>query len=151
MNRREVVRLGVIGIGAAICSNCGSDGATTPDAVEGTGTTMCGADLCLDLTHAANAALSHVDGARAINAGAAKLIVVRTVVAPAAFVVLTRVCTHNGCGVGWDPAVQEFKCPCHGSRFALDGTVTREPASSPLSKFDSMFDEATQTLTIKLG
>ena len=43
---------------------------------------------------------------------------------------ISRVCTHLGCIV--QPGPQGFECPCHGSRFARDGTVTRGPAPKPL-------------------
>ena len=153
MNRRDVVRLGVLGVGTALCG-CGGGGGDDPpvDALDpAAGTAMCGADLCLDLTHPANAALLAVDGARAISVTGDKLIVVRTAASPAAFAVLSRVCTHNGCGVNFDPALQQLRCPCHGSRFALDGSVTREPALAPLEQYASTFDDATQTLTIRLA
>jgi Rieske Fe-S protein len=47
------------------------------------------------------------------------------------FVGLSSVCTHQGCNVG---TIEngEIVCPCHGSRFALDGTVVNPPAPSPL-------------------
>lgn len=43
---------------------------------------------------------------------------------------ISTVCTHLGCivkkeGVG-------FACPCHGSRFGLDGAVTKGPAPKAL-------------------
>jgi nitrite reductase/ring-hydroxylating ferredoxin subunit len=41
-------------------------------------------------------------------------------------------CTHSGCGV--TPVAGEgFHCPCHGSDFAADGTVTRGPAQRDLT------------------
>lgn len=43
---------------------------------------------------------------------------------------LSAVCTHQGCLVDVDGA--ELACPCHGSRFALDGSVVQGPASRPL-------------------
>jgi cytochrome b6-f complex iron-sulfur subunit len=42
-------------------------------------------------------------------------------------------CTHKGCVVEWKTDGQEFVCPCHGSKFAVDGTVTNGPATTPLA------------------
>ena len=43
---------------------------------------------------------------------------------------VSTVCTHLGCIVKRDG--QSFSCPCHGSRFALDGTVEKGPAPKAL-------------------
>ncbi len=44
-------------------------------------------------------------------------------------------CTHLGCTFPWNPNDQQFQCPCHGSRYAPDGTVIRGPAPLPLKLF----------------
>jgi cytochrome b6-f complex iron-sulfur subunit len=41
-------------------------------------------------------------------------------------------CTHLGCTFPWNGRDQEFQCPCHGSRYAPDGSVVRGPAPLPL-------------------
>lgn len=41
-------------------------------------------------------------------------------------------CTHQGCIISHDPERQCWQCPCHGSRFALDGTVLQGPAIAAL-------------------
>ena len=47
------------------------------------------------------------------------------------YVGLSATCTHQGCTVG-EVADGTINCPCHGSRFNLDGTVANGPASEPL-------------------
>ena len=49
-------------------------------------------------------------------------------------------CTHAGCAL----AVKNggIECPCHGSKFALDGSVVHGPAVEPL---------ATRPVTVKGG
>ena len=42
-------------------------------------------------------------------------------------------CPHLGCSYDFDTAKQHFLCPCHGSEFALDGSVLHGPASASLS------------------
>jgi nitrite reductase/ring-hydroxylating ferredoxin subunit len=43
---------------------------------------------------------------------------------------ISTICTHLGCVV--KPTTEGFECPCHGSRFAADGEVTRGPAPKAL-------------------
>ena len=48
------------------------------------------------------------------------------------FTAFSTVCPHLGCIV---EALEEgFTCPCHNSRFALDGEVINGPAAEPLRK-----------------
>lgn len=53
---------------------------------------------------------------------------------------VSPVCTHIGCQVGWNQAERSWDCPCHGSRFAPDGTVIHGPAVQPLEPIVASFD-----------
>jgi cytochrome b6-f complex iron-sulfur subunit len=46
------------------------------------------------------------------------------------FTAFSLVCTHLGCTV--ETASEGFACPCHGSRFDLQGRVTSGPAGKSL-------------------
>lgn len=48
--------------------------------------------------------------------------------------VVSAVCTHLKCIVQFNNAEKSWDCPCHGSRFALDGSVLEGPAWEPLQQ-----------------
>lgn len=67
---------------------------------------------------------------RLLRRGARKIAAARA--ADGTLVLRSATCTHLGCVVAWNGAERTWDCPCHGSRFAPDGTVLNGPAITPL-------------------
>ncbi len=66
------------------------------------------------------------------------------------FNALSAVCTHAGCLItNFDSGSSQFVCPCHGSRYDVNGNVVSGPAPSPLQKYQAQF--ASDTLTVNVG
>lgn len=47
--------------------------------------------------------------------------------------VVDTTCTHMGCELNWNTAEHSWDCPCHGSRFDVDGKVIEGPALRALN------------------
>ncbi len=55
---------------------------------------------------------------------------------------LSMVCTHLGCIFAWVPTNNRFECPCHGSKFQLNGKYIEGPAPRNLDRFVLTVDTA---------
>ena len=47
-------------------------------------------------------------------------------------IAVSATCSHLGCLVGFNDAERSWDCPCHGSRFDIDGAILQGPAVTPL-------------------
>ena len=85
---------------------------------------------------------SHVDSLDGVQAGTGAVIRVRgeqwAVYRDEAGTLqaLSARCTHLGCIVRFNDAEGAWECPCHGSRFDVDGSVIQGPANKPLQHKD---------------
>jgi Rieske Fe-S protein len=50
---------------------------------------------------------------------------------------VSAVCTHMKCIVNWNKEAKSWDCPCHGSRFTVDGQVLEGPAIANLPKTET--------------
>jgi len=80
-----------------------------------------------------NEALKKVGGSVVVETDDDKIIIAHT--GEASYVACSAVCTHRGCLVEYQHESQQFRCPCHQARFALDGKVLRGPARKPLREY----------------
>lgn len=51
------------------------------------------------------------------------------------FMALYRKCPHLGCSVPWCPPAKWFECPCHGSKYSVNGEYRDGPAPRSLDQF----------------
>lgn len=126
-DRRAVLAVGVLASATAAC------GAPSGSGAAGTGDFAPGRPVDGGVVGGPGTVLGPAD---AIPPGGG-------VVYPRLAVVVTRtttgevrgfsaVCPHDGCLVS-EVVDAAIVCPCHGSRFDLDGAVTRGPALGPLA------------------
>jgi Rieske Fe-S protein len=66
------------------------------------------------------------------------------------FFAVTSRCPHQGCTVDtYDPGERALVCPCHLSRFRVDGTLINGPATVPLTAYRTTFD-GSNTVAIEI-
>ena len=65
--------------------------------------------------------------------------------------VVSLTCTHLACTVQWNDAEDTWDCPCHGSRFSIDGDVLEGPATQPLQRLESDGSKPGETSTATQG
>ncbi len=53
---------------------------------------------------------------------------------PSGPLALSRTCPHLGCRVTYNPVRNQFICPCHQSRFSLEGKYIAGPAKKDLKR-----------------
>lgn len=47
---------------------------------------------------------------------------------------ISSVCSHAKCNIAWNSAEKTWDCPCHGSRFNINGVVVNAPAVNDLNR-----------------
>jgi Rieske Fe-S protein len=117
--------LGLIATALAACTTYGKK----PEAAGDTATTAAPATGAPGAPAPANAVAKIAD----VAVGSGVIVDDLVVTQPSAgeFKGFSSTCTHAGCTVA-EVADGTINCPCHGSKFNLDGTVANGPATKPL-------------------
>lgn len=53
------------------------------------------------------------------------------------FHLVSAQCPHMGCIVHWNSGEKSWDCPCHGSRFSMEGKILEGPAISDLQRYST--------------
>ena len=69
-----------------------------------------------------------------IDAELARLFEARMEAAADMLTPIPRRCPHLGCALRYNGAEHTWDCPCHGSRFAADGTLIDNPATGDIKR-----------------
>jgi cytochrome b6-f complex iron-sulfur subunit len=64
-------------------------------------------------------------------------------------IALYRLCTHEHCLIKWIDLNHRYECPCHGSKFKIDGTYIEGPAPRHLDRYHMTitFEDGTTATT----
>lgn len=65
------------------------------------------------------------------------------------YVAVTAECGHWGCTVDWAAGLEQWTCPCHGSRFDKDGQIVEGPADEPLIRLPAVLVADVLQITIE--
>ena len=64
--------------------------------------------------------------------------------------VFSATCTHLGCQVLWDSDAKQFKCPCHGGAYAVNGDVVAGPPPRALQTIDARIDGNDDSVLVRV-
>ena len=118
-DRREVIRIVGVGVGAVIAALAGGSLKPKRSAANAI------------IAKVADVKIGDVKAFTAMDGSPAMLF--RTKAGVFAY---SRICTHQGCTVNYDSLANELACPCHGARFdpTNGAKVVAGPAPQPLPK-----------------
>ncbi len=122
LDRREFLSQAMLASVGAILSACSGGGSSPTAVTEGPSS--------ITVTLSQFPTLASVGGIAAVGTVLfSPVAVVRT--GTSSYLALSRVCTHQQCII--NVVSGGFSCPCHGSTYDAQGSVTGGPAPSPLA------------------
>ena len=67
-----------------------------------------------------------------------------------AVIALNNVCSHKNCATKFDRVKNDFACPCHKSRFDLEGVPHGGPAKDPLKRYPASLVDGVVTVALQI-
>jgi cytochrome b6-f complex iron-sulfur subunit len=132
IDRAEFMRLVGVSVGAIVLQHCLS-GCSTSNDPQPDGPKV---DFTISLNAAAYSALKNPGGYTYENSQ--RVIIART--KQNDFLAVSQECTHEQTTVLFDNSNNTFVCPKHQSVFDARGNVVKDPAKTPLRRFNTTFD-----------
>jgi Rieske Fe-S protein len=130
--RQHVIRGAGLVLTAGALAACGSEG--DKSAAGGEESTSSASAEASTSSAPAGAPEGAIAKTADVPVGSGVIVGDTVVTQPAAgeFKAFSSSCTHKGCAVN-KVADGTIDCPCHGSKFNLDGSVAKGPATAPLA------------------
>ena len=133
MQRKQFIISVGIGLGASLLAACTTYG-KKPEASGDTATTTKAAPTTGGTAPEPATVITKTSDVP-VGSGVIVGEVVVTQAAAGDFKGFSSTCTHAGCALN-EVADGTINCPCHGSKFNLDGSVAHGPATKPLKSKD---------------
>ena len=132
MQRKQFILSAGVGLAATVLAACSTYG-KKPEAASESATTTSAATPPATGGPAAAPAANVIAKTADVPVGSGVIVDKVVVTQPTAgvFKGFSSTCTHKGCTVD-KIADGTIDCPCHGSKFNLDGSVAKGPAEKPL-------------------
>jgi cytochrome b6-f complex iron-sulfur subunit len=144
ISRRDFIRKSAFGVAAGTIALSGLDIAKLAAQSGRAKVIKNGDDIVVKLSDEKNKALATVGGCLYLDDDN---ILIR--LSDTQFMSLNLTCTHKGCTVEYNGT--KFVCPCHGSEYDREGKVLLGPSTKPLKTYDTVYDAAANTVTVKMG
>ncbi len=134
-SRRSLLRFGVTAGAASILSGCRLVGSRKADVVTQP------QDQTISLTEEESASLLASAGTPLVKPEGLKdkILVIHS--RDGRLHAVSSICTHMGCDVLYDKNLGHIRCPCHGSRYGLEGHNIKGPAKRPLKQYGVRNDQ----------
>ena len=145
-SRRDFLGLGIAAAAAAACGGCSALASKRNDPNDPTVQAESGL-LRLSQEDSAKLLASETSLLVKVKGKKTRILVVHR--SNGSLTATSAICTHLGCDVDYDKNSTSLLCPCHGSKFGLDGKNIKGPASKPLKSYAVRNEDGIVVIVLK--